>query len=154
MCCSLVSYVAKKYCLSALEKACDKFMSNNLTADNVLLVLQQALLFDSDFISLCWHKVDEWTKDVISSDAFNQIDHQVLVLLLQRDSLSVDEVDLFRATVRWARHECQRRGLDETAVNIRHVLGQALYLIRFPSVSGDDFAFAMDSEVSSRRCWN
>ena len=91
-------------------------------------------------------QVDEWTRDVITSQPFSNLDKEILVLLLKRDTLSASEVDLYRAAVRWARAEAARQSKPEEPSVMREILGEALFLIRFPTISGNDFAFIIDDE--------
>jgi BTB/POZ domain-containing protein 1/2 len=41
---------------------------------------------------------------------------------------------------RWAQEKCRQRNLPSTAEHQRNVLGNALYLIRFPLINPTDFA--------------
>ena len=47
---------------------------------------------------------------------------------------------LFNAVVRWAEQECQRQSMADNPDNQRQVLGRALYLIRFPLMTVEEFA--------------
>ena len=47
---------------------------------------------------------------------------------------------IFQAALQWAACECKRRSMDVNSFNCRQVLGEALYLIRLPTMALEDFA--------------
>jgi len=47
---------------------------------------------------------------------------------------------IFQAGLQWAAAECKRRGLEVNSTNCRTVLGDALFLIRLPTMALEDFA--------------
>ena len=63
-----------------------------------------------------------------------------LEIILNQVDLVIEEKDLYKHVVRWAKAECQRKSVDVTNANIRLVLGEKLYLIRFPVFDMVDFA--------------
>ena len=72
-------------------------------------------------------------------DSFIEIDHGTLTSFLSRDSLAANEIQLFRAAVRWAGRECHRLSIPLTAENKRSALGDAFYAIRFPLMGIKEF---------------
>jgi BTB/POZ domain-containing protein 1/2 len=71
---------------------------------------------------------------------FTQIDHNILSLLLQRDTLRVKETKLFDAVVKWSSAECGRRRIPVTPEEQRLIVGHAVDLIRFPLMSVEEFS--------------
>jgi len=63
-----------------------------------------------------------------------------LETILNFSRLAVGELELFRSCFEWSKRECRRKGLEETPDNQRSVLGNALYLIHFPTLSIKEFA--------------
>ncbi|RWS28897.1 BTB/POZ domain-containing protein 2-like protein, partial [Leptotrombidium deliense] len=57
-----------------------------------------------------------------------------------RDTLRIREVVLFNAVVRWAEAYCLRHNKPNNAENQRKVLDRALYLIRIPLMTVEEFA--------------
>lgn len=47
---------------------------------------------------------------------------------------------VFFSVILWANAECQRKEIEPTADNQRKVLGDALFLVRIPAMSLEDFA--------------
>lgn len=134
-------YTAKKYEVATLEMACVDFLKENLTSENAFMLLTQARLFDETALAdLCLETIDKHTLDTLCSEAFLDIDLDTLKLVLSRDTLRSREVSLFAAVMRWAEMKCQRQLLQPNADNKRKVLGDALFLIRFPLMTIEEFA--------------
>ena len=88
----------------------------------------------------CWNIIDSKTESTLLSDSFTEVDHQTLVQILGRDTLHAKETVVFAAAIRWAKAECARQGRDTSPQQCREVLGEALYLLRFPIMTLGDFA--------------
>lgn len=71
---------------------------------------------------------------------FLGIDLDTLCMVLTRETLRIREVQLYLAVIRWSAEQCNRKGLSVTSENQRQILGKALYLIRFPLMTVDEFA--------------
>lgn len=76
----------------------------------------------------------------LTSEGFVDIDVSTLESVLARETLNCKEINLFEAALAWAHAECVRREIDPTPSNKRVMLGSAIYLIRFPTMSLEDFA--------------
>lgn len=76
----------------------------------------------------------------LTSEGFVDIDVSTLESVLARETLNCKEINLFEAALTWAHAECVRREIDPTPNNKRAMLGSAIYLIRFPTMSLEDFA--------------
>ena len=136
-----VLYLAKKFIIPSLVKKCTEFLEHNVDVDNVFSVLPQAKKFDeAQLVSQCWEVLDLRSTEAVNSASFENIDKELLLEFVERDTLSVKEVDLFKAVQRWAVSECQRRRVKDCGNRKREVLGKALELIRFPLMSQEEFA--------------
>jgi len=134
-------YTAKKYAVPALEKHCVDFLKRNLSPDNAFMLLTQARLFDEpQLAALCLECIDKNTPEALTADGLTDIDIETLSAVLDRDSLRIKENKLFSAVLRWSEAECQRQALPVTVENKRSVLGRALYQIRFPLMTVEEFA--------------
>jgi len=89
---------------------------------------------------MCLDTIDKHTVEALAAEGFLDIDFDTLTTVLERDTLRIREVVLFNAVVRWAEQECQRQTLADNPDNQRVVLGRALYLIRFPLMTVEEFA--------------
>ncbi|XP_013877556.1 BTB/POZ domain-containing protein 6-B [Austrofundulus limnaeus] len=134
-------YAAKKYIVPALAKACVSFLETSLEARNACVLLSQSRLFEEpDLTQRCWEVIDAQAELALRSEGFCEIDLQTLEIILQRETLNAKEAVVFEAVVDWAAAECKRRGLAPSAQNRREVLGPALFLVRIPSMSLEEFA--------------
>ncbi|XP_038130158.1 BTB/POZ domain-containing protein 6-like isoform X3 [Cyprinodon tularosa] len=134
-------YAAKKYIVPALAKACVTFLETSLEAKNACVLLSQSCLFEEpELTQRCWEVIDAQAEMALRSDGFCDIDRQTLELILQRETLNTEEVVVFEAVMNWAAAECRRRGLGPSTHNKRDVLGRALFLVRIPTLSVEEFA--------------
>ncbi|OON20538.1 BTB/POZ domain protein [Opisthorchis viverrini] len=113
-----VLYAAKKYMLAPLGQRCVEHLKGLITASNVCLMLDRSLFFDEeDLTRRCWHVID-----------------------VLRDTLNCKESEVFAAVRRWAGAECVRLGLRDVLVNRAQVAARFLPLVRFPTMTLNDFA--------------
>jgi hypothetical protein len=135
-----VLYLAKKYIVPFLAQKCVEFLEANLAVENVSTVLQQALQFDEKKLEKkCLGLIDLKTSEAVACDAFTGINEATLAHILKRESLTVREVDLFKAVLKWSEAECSRKGIEANAKNKRAAMGNAIYQIRFASMNLQDF---------------
>ncbi|XP_032197485.1 BTB/POZ domain-containing protein 6 [Mustela erminea] len=134
-------YAAKKYIVPALAKACVNFLETSLEAKNACVLLSQSRLFEEpELTQRCWEVIDAQAEMALRSEGFCEIDWQTLEIIVTREALNAKEAVVFEAVLNWAEAECKRQGLPVTARNKRHVLGPALYLVRIPTMSLEEFA--------------
>ena len=135
-----VLYLAKKYIVPSLAQKCIEFLEAHLAVENVSTVLQQALQFDEKKLEKkCLELIDLKTSEAVACDAFTGINEATLAHILKRESLTVKEVDLFKAVLKWSEAECSRKGIEANAKNKRAAMGNAIYQIRFASMNLQDF---------------
>uniref|UniRef100_A0A3Q2PCM1 BTB domain containing 6 n=2 Tax=Fundulus heteroclitus TaxID=8078 RepID=A0A3Q2PCM1_FUNHE len=134
-------YAAKKYIVPALAKACVTFLETSLEAKNACVLLSQSRLFEEpELTQRCWEVIDAQAELALRSEGFCEIDLQTLEIILQRETLNTEEVVVFEAVMNWAAAECKRRGLGPSTRNKRDALGKALFLVRIPTMSVEEFA--------------
>ena len=133
-------YLARKYMVPSLAEKCLEFFDAKFTAENVFILMQQAIQFDEKKLEeKCWHFIDLETSKVVVSRGFTDISQATLVELLKREPLNVDEVNLFKAVLKWSEAECSRKGIEANAKNKRAAMGNAIYQIRFSSMTLQNF---------------
>lgn len=134
-------YAAKKYMVNPLANECINFLEKNLKPENVCVILMQSKLYDEEELAeKCLRAIDMHTEEVLNSEGFLEVDHSTLLSLVGRDALSIPEIKLFEAVVRWAAAECLRQGLEPTPDQKRRMLGPVLHMIRIPTISLIDFS--------------
>ncbi|CAB4043719.1 BTB POZ domain-containing 6-like [Paramuricea clavata] len=138
---TFVCYLAKKYIVPSLAQKCFEYFDANFGAENVFILLQQAIQFDENKLEeKCWDFIDSKTNEVVADDGFSDINQATLVELVKREPLNVEEVDLFKAVLKWSEAECSRKGIKANTKNKRAAMGNAIYQIRFASMTLQDFA--------------
>ena len=124
-----------------LERACVEYLQTNIDASNACLLLSQSNMLDEpELAKRCLDVIDSQAQGALQSHSFIDIDYQTLQQILGRDTLCVDETVVFVAATRWAKAECTRQGRDNSPHECRGVLGDAMFLLRFPIMTPRDFA--------------
>ncbi|KAH8356391.1 hypothetical protein KR084_010529 [Drosophila pseudotakahashii] len=134
-------YAAKKYIVPHLARACVNYLEVKLTAKNACLLLSQSRLFEEpELMQRCWEVIDAQAEMAVKSEDFVDIDLKTFESILSRETLNCKEIHLFEAALNWALNACEKMSIDDTPQNKRRLLGQALHLIRIPTMSLEEFA--------------
>ena len=136
-----VLYLAKKYIVPSLEESCRSFIEKALTEHNVFKALEWSLdSNDEDIKEICMKFILIKIQSLAKQESFCQLSLQSLTCILRSDILAINEVELFLAVDKWCTEEVKRRGASKgRSITKRSVLGDALYLIRFPVMSSTEF---------------
>ena len=137
-----VLYLAKKYMVPSLAEECLEYLQKNLEAANVFSILPSAQKYEeNDLVERCWKVIDEDTEVSVISEGFAAIERTLLEKVVIRDTLTINEINLFKAVDLWATKECERQGLEAEAGERRRVLGDKIIkAIRFPIMELEDFS--------------
>ena len=149
-----VLYLAKKYMLPSLADKCSEFLRENVDASNVFHVLPDVQKYEEkDLEDHCWVVIDSETDEAVKSDGFVTIEKSVLEALVERDSLNVKEVELFKAVDCWATKQCEKQGLAAEGSEKRRILGERIVkAIRFPVMEQQEFAgVVLDSDILTKK---
>lgn len=147
-------YLAKKYMLSSLADKCSAFLQKNLDASNVFSVLPDALKYEEKpLLDHCWQVIEKDAKEAVKSDGFVTIARSVLEELVQKESLNIKEVALFKAVDLWAVSECGKQSIEAQGPVKRRILGeQIVKAIRFPVMEQKEFAdVVLDSDILTHK---
>lgn len=136
-----VMYLAEKYMIPRLASECAKYLRRNMDSSVVLGVLKYAQQYENIELPLqCWDVIDQETEEVLKSSDFVTMEKCSLEELLDRDTLNVKEVELFKAVNCWAERECERQNLRAEGPVKRQILGEKVIKnIRFPVIREDQF---------------
>ena len=137
-----VLYLAKKYMVPSLADKCAEYLEDNLDPSNVFSILPSAQKYEEkNLVDQCWKVIDKQTEEAVESDGFATIERSLLEAVVVRDTLSIKEVNLFKAVNLRATNECERQGLRIDGENKRRILGESIVKeIRFPVMKQDEFA--------------
>ena len=108
-----VLYLAKKYMVPSLAEKCTEYLQKNLDPSNVFSILPSFQKYEEkDLVDRCWKVIDKQTGEAVKSDGFATIERSLLEAVVIRDTLIIEEVELFKAVDLWATKECERQGLE------------------------------------------
>ena len=147
-----VLYLAKKYIVPSLAEKCTEYLQNNLDPSNVFSILPTAEKYEEkELLDRCWKVVDKETKAAVKSDGFATIERSLLEAVVSRDSLTIQEFDLFKVVDQWATKECEKQGLAANVKLKRRILGEEIIkAIRFPVMKEKEFAsVVLDAKILS-----
>jgi len=147
-------YLAKKYILPSLADKCSTFLQKNLDGTNVFHVLPQVQKYEEkDVLDHCWKVIENKTEEAVKTDGFVTIERSVLEELVEKDSLNIKEVELFKAVDRWAGKQCEKQGLVAEGSVKRRILGERIVKgIRFPVMKQEEFAdLVLDSDILTHK---
>ena len=142
-------YLAKKYMLPSLAHKCTDYLRENLDSSNVFYVLPDAQKYEEkDLLDRCWKVIEKETDEAVKSVGFLTIERSVLEELVEKDSLTIKEVELFKAVDCWAGKKCEK-GLTPKGSAKRRILGERIVQgIRFPLMELKEFAdVVLDAEI-------
>lgn len=144
------------YHLPQLASRCLGHISKHVNPSNVLIVLSHLLCpeihppvdnecHDNDnerneLVFKCFLIIDRHADEVLQSESFETIDHELMVEIVKRDTLEVtSEAVVFDSVMRWACRACKRQRRELTADNKCSVLGKALFLVRYLVMTPEEF---------------
>ena len=145
-----VLYLAKKYIVPSLVDKCSEYLLDNLEPSNVFSILPSAQKYEEkNLVDRCWKVIDQQTELAVKSDGFGEIERSLLETVVKRDTLTIEEIELFKAVDLWATKECERQRLTADGSVKRRMLGEEIVkAIRFPTMKLEDFsAVVLDSDL-------
>ena len=136
-----VLYLAKKYMVPSLTEKCTEFLQDNLNPSNVFSILPFTQKCEEKQLEdLCWKMVDEQTEAVVKSDEFAQLERPLLGAVVERDTLNIAEVELFKGVVEWTTKVSEKQGLASDGQGKRRILGERIVkAMRFPVMKQKEF---------------
>lgn len=147
----------RMYHLPQLASRCLDHISKNVNAFNVLTVLSHLLRSEihppvdnnechdndnerNELVFKCFLIVDRHADEVLQSEAFETVEHELMVEIVKRDSLEISsEAVVFDSVMRWACRACKRQRKELTADNKCSVLDKALFLVRYLVMTPEEF---------------
>lgn len=141
-------YAAMKYQVKGLETTCRDFLKNEMTAENVCFLLEQAREFpDEELEDICMDFIFCHSTDVLESSDFCSLSKPLLRKILESDDLSASEIDVYKACKKWALNACKQEvETYHDTDDLRQALGDLVYLIRFPNIPKETFSAEISKE--------
>ncbi|CAL8143977.1 unnamed protein product [Orchesella dallaii] len=133
-------YTSRKYAVRGLEDMCCVVLSSSIAADNVFDILYAATFYNLTALDYqCWEFMEGNPVEVLNSH-LEYLTHETIGSLLKSDRLNASEAELFKIMMKWAAQECAKQELEFTPDKIRQLCSEELKMIRFPAMSGQEFA--------------
>ena len=145
-----VLYLAKKYIVPSLADKCKDYLQDKLDPSNVFTILPTALKYEEkNLVDRCWKVIESQTEQALKSDGFEMIEKTLLEALVQRETLEIREVELFKGCDRWAIKQCRKQGLATDGELKRRVLGEEIIkAIRYAVMKQEEFAgVVLDAKI-------
>ena len=145
-----VLYLAKKYMVPSLAEKCKDYLQDKLDPSNVFTILPTAQKYEEkNLVDRCWKVIDSQSKQALKSDGFETIEKTLLEALVQRETLEIKEVELFKGCDRWAINQCRKQGLATDGELKRRVLGEKIIkAIRYAVMKQEEFAgVVLDAKI-------
>ena len=145
-----VLYLAKKYMVPSLADKCKDYLQDKLDPSNVFTILPTAQKYEEkNLVDRCWKVIDSQTEQALKSDGFEMIDKTLLEAFVQRETLQIREVELFKGCDRWAINQCRKQGLATDGELKRRVLGEKIIkAIRYTVMKQEEFAgVVLDAKI-------
>ncbi|XP_031633815.1 BTB/POZ domain-containing protein 3-like [Contarinia nasturtii] len=138
---SEIMYLANKYMIADCMDACTKYLTDNLTLKDIWWAYFLCILHDRQQLKQFCEEQITWNADtLLKSDEFLACSQKSLHEILKMD-LHCRESIVFGRCLAWAKNACQQNGLDENdESNLRNQLGDCLFLIRFGTMTLDEFS--------------
>ncbi|XP_061194748.1 BTB/POZ domain-containing protein 6-like [Saccostrea echinata] len=139
-----ILYAAEKYGVTNLKDICNSYLENHIGEESVCTIMENAKLFNlNDLLTKCIDFIvqsDATTKTVFESQDFLGLNRECFAALIQLDNLPVNEEFLYKSLVLWSHRNCEKEGRDvNNPENIRSMMGDLLYHVRFPLMSLETF---------------
>lgn len=133
-----VMYAAHKYSINYLEKMCCDYVKQKLTTENCCSYLRQCLVYNNGLSKDCLDKIDKNINLIMSQNFWKDLSEDEIITILKRDSLDVNEIDLFEGVMKWAKYSCGTKGVEATTHNIRETF-KIFEMVRFPTMTLEEF---------------
>lgn len=133
--------LAKTSLVDEFFTACMEFLTEALAIENVCQSYHLAVLHEFEpLIERCEQMITLNSDEIFASIGFITCDRVAFFNILQLDALSTKEVEVFKASISWAKNYCSANGLDATKPEeLRRALADSLYQIRFGTMNVEEF---------------
>lgn len=150
-----VLHASKKFQLPVLSKVViDNLITTKIDKTNVFEVYEQVNQYNETELNDKIDLIVQFKSDLLADEqTIATINRSSIDLLIKQPRLSVSELNLFEFTVAWANKQLEVEGVfDKNPDMLRTIIGDALFQLRLPTLSVEDFIQApMKSQMFSDR---
>ncbi|RXG57084.1 BTB/POZ domain-containing protein 2 [Armadillidium vulgare] len=135
----IYSYAHEKQ-MNSLVKRCSKFISEKVSSENALKVLEMANLYDDeDLKSVSTQKMFERRESLFASKDIGGMPKKLLLDIVSRDKIFCPEKDLFNFIYIWAKMQVKKRTPIAGSDEIREEMKDFFPYINFLLMNSDYF---------------
>ena len=98
---------SNQYEILNLVKKCGERIRRALSVDTVCQILDQTQGF-SDIFVMCVEFIEANAASVFASEGFLALPESTVIELVRRDHLSIQEIELFHALIKWGKHKIKQ----------------------------------------------
>lgn len=140
--------LANKYGFPALESALSTHLLSNLTAENVCILYDVAILYSlPELQGGTAEFIDKNALDILKSDSFLRMSLDGVQSILKRDSLCVPEKIIFKSVQDWCAKNCLTTSSDDTSPEEKEAklkyLESLLAVVRLPLIPLHDLFYVV-----------
>lgn len=144
-------YAAEKYAVTELVGICQSFLESNMAEENVCVIMENARMFNmADLLTKCKNFIfgtEYVAKRVFESVGFLDLKREIILSLVESDELPLEEAFIYQSLTRWAKFNCVKEGKENpNFTEIRKMLGNTIFEVRFPTLSLETFWKDMASD--------
>jgi BTB/POZ domain-containing protein 1/2 len=133
-------YGSDKYMLHNIKDKCSHYLQGSVDEERACVVLQTAHDFHLDVLRTNALKfILSIGEPCLESKGFLSLSPECLRLVIESDHLKCKEEIIYQKIIDWSTKRCQDQNLTVNDENIRQVLGDLLYLVRFPIMERNYF---------------
>lgn len=145
---SHIVYASHKYNIEYLDSRCADFLIDRLDHNNVCCYLNQCYMYDNAVTEECLMFIDLTIEDLIMLRKLNQLCDDALNMVVERDTLRVKEIDLFKYLVNRTSSEMSST-TNEPMTKRKKTISTIFEQVRFPTMSVDEFSecFKLKPEI-------
>lgn len=125
-----------------LVNKCAEFLLHAVGLDKLCWCYQIAIAHKIPKLQyFCEEHISANIKEIFKTSDFLNCNCDMLCQIISLDSLNCKETEVFNACILWAQEQCKRRKNNfESLSNLREVLGNAFFKIRFSTMTHEEFA--------------
>ncbi|XP_055684354.1 uncharacterized protein LOC129790708 [Lutzomyia longipalpis] len=133
--------LAQRFHMVPLVKICEDHIKTNISEVNCMMIFKNkdVLSPDSAASKEMMKKIEGYfwciIHDQSSLDIFVDLPLKDLHEIACNSLINCDEIEIFDVLMKWAKRNCEKKNIQsDSAKNLRLILGEVFYEIRFPSM--------------------
>lgn len=131
-----------KYDVHGSLSVCEYLFKNGAITELFCPYLDLALThnYPKELIKNFEDTISTKADDIFKTSSFRRSSAVVLKKILEMDKMDCTEFSIFAAAISWAKQQCESKQFPASPNNVKTELGELLSLIRFPTMTAEEFA--------------